>query len=573
MSFFARVLCTVKRFAIPAFGLLLLAVPSFGQAVTVSGNVKTLTGVAVSTSSFVRFRLRNYTGSVPRVLGTGALLPSSAGCGVCVDIKPDVNGNIVGSIYGDDQITPPNTFYTVEFWWSGRIIFSADFLIAGSAFNLNSATPVSSPATTPITPTQISRSFTFIQSPAATTWTMAHNFGTLNVIGDCFDSSSQRIFPDTFKNTDANTTVVTFVIAQAGSCTLFNTTNFSLISGVSSVVVTNPTAGQSITGGFPLTLVGGFTANTVTDSGLTVGNCVQAGTGGLLTTVSFGCNPGGVTTTGSPLSGQGAFWSGAASVTGSPNWTYSASTGHSFTQGANGNETLFASRFTDTSPTGNFLHFQNAAKNADLFALDVITGRITTENSLAPTGTGALVRGTSPTLNTPTISGFTVSGTILGSAAWSGSQNFNGSVAFSAQTTFNNNIALAANFSFFCNEGTAPSGSGSKDFLWCDSSTHRWNMNNNNGGAVTVGTTLVYSAAGTEQVGTPHIVQDTATLAAGTVTVTLSGSAAFTNATSYTCIADDDTAIAATKVIQNSGSSVTINGTGTDVVRFICVGN
>lgn len=102
----------------------------------------------------------------------------------------------------------------------------------------------------------------------------------------------------------------------------------------------------------------------------------------------------------------------------------------------------------------------------------------------------------------------------------------------------------------------------------------------NNGGAIvnipTIAGTFpagVYNANGTVQTATPHIVQDTATLAAGTVTVTLTGSAVFTSATSYTCTADDDTSIAATKVLQNSGSSITIQGTGTDVVRFICVGN
>lgn len=82
----------------------------------------------------------------------------------------------------------------------------------------------------------------------------------------------------------------------------------------------------------------------------------------------------------------------------------------------------------------------------------------------------------------------------------------------------------------------------------------------------------VFNGTGNSQLNW-HIVQDTATLAAGTVTVTFTGSSVFTNATSYTCVADDDTAIGATRVLQNSGSSITITGTGTDVVRFICVGN
>lgn len=81
-----------------------------------------------------------------------------------------------------------------------------------------------------------------------------------------------------------------------------------------------------------------------------------------------------------------------------------------------------------------------------------------------------------------------------------------------------------------------------------------------------------YNAAGT-RTNDVHIVQDTATLVAGTVTVTLSGAAVFTNATSYTCVAEDDSAIATTRVQQTSGTSITFTGTGTDVVRFICVGS
>src|SRR5208282_2239408 len=62
----------------------------------------------------------------------------------------------------------------------------------------------------------------------------------------------------------------------------------------------------------------------ITDTGLTVGNCVQATTGGLLTTSSGPCgtSSGTLTATGSPVAGQGAFWSSGTSVTGSVNWTY-----------------------------------------------------------------------------------------------------------------------------------------------------------------------------------------------------------------------------------------------------------
>lgn len=62
---------------------------------------------------------------------------------------------------------------------------------------------------------------------------------------------------------------------------------------------------------------GTLTAAAIADTGLTVGNCVQAATGGLLTTVGSSCgtSSGTVTTTGSPASGNLAKFSGALSVT------------------------------------------------------------------------------------------------------------------------------------------------------------------------------------------------------------------------------------------------------------------
>ena len=83
----------------------------------------------------------------------------------------------------------------------------------------------------------------------------------------------------------------------------------------------------------------------------------------------------------------------------------------------------------------------------------------------------------------------------------------------------------------------------------------------------------VFNAAGTTATGKPHIVTDTATLSGGTVTVTLSGSAVFTSATTFSCTANDDTGLNPVKVVNNSGSSVTFTGTTTDVIRYICAGN
>jgi len=84
--------------------------------------------------------------------------------------------------------------------------------------------------------------------------------------------------------------------------------------------------------------------------------------------------------------------------------------------------------------------------------------------------------------------------------------------------------------------------------------------------------TPLYNASGTIT-NAAHIVQDTVTLTGGTAGVAFAGSAAFTNATSYTCVCDDDTSITACKVVQNGGNGITLSAAASDVVRFICVGS
>lgn len=88
---------------------------------------------------------------------------------------------------------------------------------------------------------------------------------------------------------------------------------------------------------------------------------------------------------------------------------------------------------------------------------------------------------------------------------------------------------------------------------------------------VTLATPSTYNAAGTLQAAA-HMVEGTCVLGTSCA-VTLTGSAIYTGAATYVCQAQDQTAIAATKVAQASGSSFTITGTGTDTIGFSCVGN
>lgn len=93
-------------------------------------------------------------------------------------------------------------------------------------------------------------------------------------------------------------------------------------------------------------------------------------------------------------------------------------------------------------------------------------------------------------------------------------------------------------------------------------------------GNVLVGPFPVYDSAGTLQQNV-HAVNGSVTLpAGGSATVTLSGSAAYSSATSYSVFVTDNVAKRTLNVIQNSGSSFTVSGGGTgDVIHYFCIGN
>lgn len=97
-------------------------------------------------------------------------------------------------------------------------------------------------------------------------------------------------------------------------------------------------------------------ANSVTDTGLTPGNCVQATTGGQLTTTASACgtSSGTVTVTGSPASGNLAKFSGATSITNGDLSGDCATSGTLATTCTKTNGTAFApSATTDTTNATN----------------------------------------------------------------------------------------------------------------------------------------------------------------------------------------------------------------------------
>ena len=116
--------------------------------------------------------------------------------------------------------------------------------------------------------------------------------------------------------------------------------------------------------------------------------------------------------------------------------------------------------------------------------------------------------------------------------------------------------------------GTPTSGS---DYIRANSSNHQL-VYSFNGVAESNSITPLYGATGTLQA-SPHIVNGSGSLSGGTLTVTLTGAAAFSASSSYVCSPDDSTAVNGIQVTYTSGSSFTLTGTGTDAVRYTCVGN
>ncbi len=82
----------------------------------------------------------------------------------------------------------------------------------------------------------------------------------------------------------------------------------------------------------------------------------------------------------------------------------------------------------------------------------------------------------------------------------------------------------------------------------------------------------VFNAAGVRQL-RPHVVVDSVTMTGSTQTITLSGGAAFTSATSYVAAVVTSGIKRTLTIVQNSGSSFTVSGGGSgDVLHYICIG-
>lgn len=115
--------------------------------------------------------------------------------------------------------------------------------------------------------------------------------------------------------------------------------------------------------------------------------------------------------------------------------------------------------------------------------------------------------------------------------------------------------ALAIGESFFCTD------------------TKQW-LTGSSGGNVIMAPFPVYDATGALQSNMRMVVGAIALPSGGSATITLSGNAAFTSASSYQVFVTDSVTKRTLNVVKNSGTSFTISGGGTgDVVSYLCVGN
>jgi hypothetical protein len=91
-----------------------------------------------------------------------------------------------------------------------------------------------------------------------------------------------------------------------------------------------------------------------------------------------------------PAGSVGQFqFNNSSAFGGASNFLFNSTTGQvTLNQGGNGNVALYGKRITDTSPTGNFIQFQNQAGSTDLFKVDV-NGNTTLGGTLALDSAGA----------------------------------------------------------------------------------------------------------------------------------------------------------------------------------------
>lgn len=109
--------------------------------VTITGTITDCSGTNSTPSNsavFVRFRLRGLNGAVPVVTGTNIIAETQ------IDVVPDNSGNFSQNLWGNNSLSQPGSFYTVEFWSVNRITSSGNWIFNASQ-SLNNAAQLNAP--------------------------------------------------------------------------------------------------------------------------------------------------------------------------------------------------------------------------------------------------------------------------------------------------------------------------------------------------------------------------------------------------------------------------------------------
>lgn len=191
-----------------------------------------------------------------------------------------------------------------------------------------------------------------------------------------------------------------------------------------------------------------------------------------------------------------------------------------------------------TAAMTNFAVLANAV-NVDFFSFDDLSGNVT----------GALLGG-STTGYITSITGANTGGSTPRNVVMKAGDAIGG-----AALDITGNIRASSQLVALASTGTAP--------MVVNSTTPIQNL---------FASPISYAAGGSQLTNTVHMVSGSVGLSGGAATVTLTGSAAYTNSSSYFCNATDITSAAAVRVAVSAGNSFTLSGSGTDNVAYICHG-
>jgi hypothetical protein len=213
------------------------------------------------TNAQVCMSLQNYKPNVPRIIGSGTIVSQT---NWCISVST-VDGSFSVPLIRNDFIAPNGTFWHISYVWDNIQQSGADWLITSTPFNLDTQTPLSS--TIPLGPaTILTQSFLCSIPVASLTWVCTHNLNDpYVVVGDPYNSSNVRIFPDTLTRTDANTVTITWLSPQAGSTTIIHAGSLNIATNQPNAVITNPSSSQTVSQPFTTTgldtAAGGFTSS------------------------------------------------------------------------------------------------------------------------------------------------------------------------------------------------------------------------------------------------------------------------------------------------------------------------